>query len=111
MKVAQKDIVSISLNPVRGREQKGTRPAVVVSGNAFHISGLCLVCPLTTTLHHFEGDVIVKPDQHNNLNASSEILVGHLRSVSFERIVKKIGVINDTHLSEVFKGLDIVLDR
>lgn len=111
MRVAQRDIVNISLSPTRGREQRGVRPAVVISGNAFHASGLCVVCPLTTAIHSFEGDVILKPDPINNLKSISEVLVGHVRSVSFERINKKIGVIQENQLAAIFKGVDLVLDR
>ena len=111
MKVSQKDIVNISLNPTRGREQRGVRPAVVMSGDAFHVSGLCVICPLTTKLHKFEGDVILKPDPINTLKAESEVLVGHVRSVSLDRIIGKIGVIQAPQLESIFQGIDLVFDR
>ena len=111
MKVSQRDIVRISLNPVKGREQRGMRPAVVVSGNAFHVSGMCIICPLTSKIHNFVGDVILKPNPINRLDEPSEVLVGHVRSVSLERITKKIGVIQGLELENIFKGIDLIFDR
>ena len=111
MKVSQKDIVNISLGPTRGREQRGVRPAVVISGDAFHVSGLCVICPLTTKLHTFEGDVILKPDSINKLKAESEVLVGHIRSVSLDRINKKIGAVQTPQLESIFQGVDLIFDR
>ncbi len=112
MKVFQKDVVNISLNPTRGKEQRGVRPAIVISGNAFHVSGLCVVCPLTTKIHNFAGDIILKPDTANGLKAESEALVGHIRSVSIDRIhPKKLGVIQSPQLKNIFAGIDLVLDR
>jgi len=47
----QGDIVRIDLNPTRGHEQQGFRPALVVSNNTFNqfARGVALVCPITNT--------------------------------------------------------------
>ncbi len=111
MQVNQRDIVHVSLDPVKGREQRGTRPAVVISGNAFHTSGMCIICPLTSKIHNFVGDVVMHPSRVNNLDEISEVLVGHVRSVSQERIAKKFGVIEKHELEAIFNGLDLLLDR
>ncbi len=42
------DIYLVSLDPVLGREQQGTRPVIVVSPDHFHISGMALVVPVTS---------------------------------------------------------------
>ena len=39
------------------------------------------------------------------------MLVGHVRSVSLERITKKIGVIQERELENIFSGIDLVFDR
>jgi mRNA interferase ChpB len=41
------DIVRISLDPTLGTEQRGTRPALVVSANAFNALGMAMICPIT----------------------------------------------------------------
>lgn len=45
------EIWLVSLNPRKGREQKGTRPCLVVSTDAMNESafGTVIVCPITTT--------------------------------------------------------------
>jgi mRNA interferase MazF len=111
MKYSQRDIVYISLNPTKGREQRGKRPAVIISDDAFHESGLCIVCPLTSTIRKLPGNVVVKSDSANKLKNESEILVGHIRSVSQERITSKIGVIQKTQLEAMFQGIDLLCNR
>ena len=46
----QGDIITITFDPEAGHEQKGRRPALVVSKDLFNKStGLAIVCPLTNT--------------------------------------------------------------
>jgi len=44
------DFVSVSFDPQSGHEQKGRRPAIVVSNFLFNkATGLAIVCPITNT--------------------------------------------------------------
>ena len=44
------DFITISFNPQTGHEQKGRRPALVVSNDLFDKhTGLAIVCPITNT--------------------------------------------------------------
>jgi mRNA interferase ChpB len=41
------DIVMVSLDPAEGHEQKGMRPALVLSTSAFNALGVVMVAPIT----------------------------------------------------------------
>lgn len=41
------DIVSVNLDPIEGHEQRGLRPALVLSTSAFNALGVVLVAPIT----------------------------------------------------------------
>ena len=44
------DFITISFDPQSGHEQKGRRPALVVSNDLFNkATGLAIVCPITNT--------------------------------------------------------------
>ena len=46
----QGDIVYLDLDPQAGHEQRGRRPALVVSNNLFNrVNSLTMVCPITHT--------------------------------------------------------------
>ncbi len=50
----QGDIILINFNPQSGHEQKGQRPALVVSNRVFNkLTNLALVCPITQTERGF----------------------------------------------------------
>jgi mRNA-degrading endonuclease toxin of MazEF toxin-antitoxin module len=46
--IEEGSIVEIDIDDVRGREQRGRRPALVVSVTAFQAIGMAMVCPITT---------------------------------------------------------------
>lgn len=53
IKWTQGDIVYLNFDPQAGHEQKGRRPALVVSNNLFNrVSSLTMVCPITHTDRH-----------------------------------------------------------
>ena len=41
------DIVLVNLDPTEGHEQRGTRPALVLSTTTFNVLGVVLVAPIT----------------------------------------------------------------
>jgi len=59
--INQGDIIKINLNPTRGHEQSGLRPALVVSNNYFNTkTRLLLICPITNTDNGFPTNVKLK---------------------------------------------------
>ena len=51
---AQGDIILLEFDPRAGHEQRGRRPAIVVSNNTFNrFTNLALVCPITNTERGF----------------------------------------------------------
>ncbi len=106
----QGEIWYTDLNPTKGSEQAGLRPVVIVSGNLLnqHLSML-IVMPLTTRIKKYKGNPILLPSKKNGLTAESEILVFHIRSVSKERFVRKVGSIESDELARLIKTLNDIL--
>ena len=106
----QREIWYADLNPVKGSEQQGLRPVVIISGNVVNkYLKVVIVCPLTTKIKNFKGNIVLQPNAENGLSQTSEILTFHVRSVSKERLVKKIGTINVAELNELKDGLNDIL--
>jgi len=100
----------VNLNPIKGKEQRGLRPCLVVSGNSMNqYSGLAIVCPLTSVLKHYVGDVILSPNRENGLLERSEILVSQVRTVDQKRFQQRIGSIDPQQMKEVLRGIVLVL--
>lgn len=78
----QGDIVYLDFDPQAGHEQKGRRPALVVSNNLFNrVNSLTMVCPITHTDrghpfhirldHRTKTDGVVMCDQARMLDLNS----------------------------------------
>ncbi|MFY7944402.1 MAG: type II toxin-antitoxin system PemK/MazF family toxin [Crocinitomicaceae bacterium] len=99
-----------NLSPTVGNEQAGMRPLLIISGNLLNTYlNVVICCLLTTKIKNYKGNLVLNPDNVNNLSETSEVLTFHVRSVSKSRLVKKIGNVSKEELRLVKKCLDEIL--
>jgi len=106
----QGEIWNANLSPTKGSEQAGIRPVVILSGNLLnqHLN-IVICCPLTTQIKNYKGNIILQPNSENKLKKTSEILTFHIRSVSQERLIKKIGKISTQETEKIKHYLNEIL--
>lgn len=75
---ARGDIVWVNLNPARGSEQKGARPALVVSAQEFNKFGLVYIVPITSKQKGYPVEVPIY-----GARVRGAALTSHLRSVDW----------------------------
>ena len=106
----QAEIWEVYFDPVLGSEQGGRRPALIISGNLANTNlNTIIACPLTSKLKNYQGNLILKPNATNGLLKESEIMTIHIRSLSKERFLKKLGVISKSDFQIVKEGLDKII--
>lgn len=77
----QGDIVFLDFNPTKGHEQKGVRPAAVISTNVFNQNTkMVIVCPITSNEKEFPTHY--KLEDTKNIRGS--VLCEHIRSIDYE---------------------------
>lgn len=98
------------LNPVRGHEQAGRRPVLVVSVDPFNQSraDLVVVIPITSTLRNVPFHVVVQPPEGGLTNASA-LLCEAVRSISKDRLLTRWGSVNGATLAKVEDRLRVLL--
>ncbi|MCY3020737.1 MAG: type II toxin-antitoxin system PemK/MazF family toxin [Planctomycetota bacterium] len=98
------DFVALSFDPQSGHEQKGRRPALVVSNDLFNQrTGMAMVCPITNTDRRFPFHVPIPP----GLAVAGFVMVEQVKSVDFRsRQVTRIGIAPPRILDEVLAILD-----
>ena len=106
----QKDIFSAFLDSVIGSEQGGYRPVVIISGDFMNSKcSLRIVCPITSTIRNYPGSITVLPTDTNGIKNISEILVSQVKTISAEKLKKKVGKITEEQLEQIFFELNDVL--
>ncbi len=106
----QGEIWNVNFNPTRGSEQSGFRPALVISGDMINTYlKVIIVCPLTTKVRSFKGNLVLDPNAENGLKEQSEVLTFHMRSIAKERFVQRLGKIDKEDIEAVKSSLNDLL--
>lgn len=101
---SQGDFVSISFDPQAGHEQKGRRPALVVSVTAFNrATGLAICCPITNTDRKTPFHIGVPTAS----GLTGFVMCEQMKSVDYRaRSAKKIGTAPKEFLDDVLSVID-----
>ena len=106
----QGEIWMSDLNPVIGSEQAGRRPVVILSGNLMNkFLQVVITAPLTSKIKNYQGNPILKPSTINGLKVESELMVFHIRSISKDRLIEKIGDISKSELQTALSTLNDII--
>ena len=90
----------VSLNPTKGKEINKTRPCIVISPNEMTALSTVLVAPMTTKGFDFPCRIKCKFKNKNGL-----ILLDQIRAVDKTRLVKKLGLIDESTQIELCNSL------
>jgi mRNA interferase MazF len=106
---ARGDIWTVDLNPFRGHEQAGVRPALVVSVDPFNQgpAGLVIVVPLTTRDRRIRAHVPIDPPE-GGLVQRSFAMCEAIRSIAKERLGRRWGAGTVLTMRAVEDGLRIL---
>ena len=98
------DFVALTFDSQSGREQRGRRPALVVSNDLFNKhTGLCIACPVTNSRRDYPFHVSIPDDG----DVTGVVMVEQVKSIDFRaRSVKHIGPAPPAVLDEVLSLLD-----
>lgn len=108
---ARGEIWVTDLDPTRGREQRGTRPALVVSADPLNHgpAQLVVIVPLTTTERGIPVHVRIEAP-NGGVRETSFAMCEAVRSVSKDRLARKWGTVDAPTMRVVDDRLRIVLD-
>ena len=104
------DVWDADFDPIRGHEQAGRRPAIILSTDRYNqgYSELVFVAPLTRTDRGIPWHVPVNPPE-GGLTFPSFVLCDQLRVFSTERLIRHLGRVSDAVLRDIEDKLRILL--
>ncbi len=105
----QGDIVFLDFNPVKGHEQAGIRPAVVISTNTFNQNTkMVILCPITSNNKEFPTHYQLE----DTINVHGSVLCEHIRSIDYEiRNLKFVEKLSDNDLLSIITLLDACIEE
>jgi mRNA interferase MazF len=97
------------LNPVRGREQAGFRPVLILSQDVFNQRSGTVIATAITSQPQRAGFPLTLELESAGLPKRSWIKISQIRTLSIERIGKKIGGVSPEELNQVIEGLNEII--
>ena len=108
----QNEIWLINLDPTIGAEIKKIRPAIIINDNALGKLPLKIIVPLTDWKDNFSiapWMIQIKPSNQNGLTKISSVDCFQIRSVSQQRFVRKIGIIDNETQERIKSAISKIL--
>lgn len=106
------EIWLINLDPTVGAEIKKSRPAVILNVDEVGVLPLRVIVPITTWKEHYSQApwlVKIEPTKQNGLDQTSAADAFQIRSLSTERFIHSIGIIDSETFFPILEAVQIVL--
>lgn len=103
----------VDLDPTKGAEIQKKRPAIIVNDDSLGRLPLKIIVPITDWKDNYQVApwmVKIEPNKTNGLSKDSCADCFQVRSLSQERLSKKLGNINATTLQDIKEALKKVFD-
>lgn len=109
-RILRGDIYWGDLNPVRGQEQAGLRPVVIISQDVFNErSGTVIAMAITSQEQRAGFPLTFELPDSITLPKHSWVKISQIRTLSVERLGDKIGQIPLEILSQIVDGLNEII--
>ena len=112
MEIIRGEIVVANLEPVRGSEQGGVRPVLIIQNDILNkYAPTTIIAPITSKIYtkEYPTNVIIKKEGFK-MKLDSTILLNQIKTIDKRRIIKKIGSLDNSTMNKVDKAIKISLD-
>jgi mRNA interferase MazF len=104
-RVLRGEVYWADLNPVRGREQAGLRPVLVISHEALSRHSGTVIALAITSQPQRAGFPLTHAVEGLRLPKTSWVKITQIRTLSVERLGRRIGVLSADEVDRIVEGL------
>jgi mRNA interferase MazF len=108
-RILRGDVRWADLNPVRGHEQAGQRPVLVLSHDVFNDRSGTVIAVAITSQEPRAGFPLTLESKATGLKRRSWIKISQIRTLSVDRIGARLARASDEELARVVDGLSEIL--
>jgi len=110
-RILRGDVRWAELNPVRGHEQAGRRPVLILSHNIFNQRSGTVIAMALTSQPQRAGFPLTYPIKSGQLKKPSWVKISQIRTLSVERIGKKLGTVEPEQMAEIIDGFNQIVGK
>ena len=108
-RILRGDIVWADLNPTKGHEQTGLRPVLILSHDVFNERSGTVIAVALTSRPQRAGFPLNLELESPRLPKKSWAKISQIRTLSVQRLAKKIGRASPEELNLVIEGLNEII--
>ena len=108
-RILRGDILWADLDPTRGHEQAGFRPVLVISQDVFNQRSGTVIALAITSQEPTAGFPLTLELSSKSLPKRSWVKISQIRTLSIERLGKKIGSASPEELDQIIEGLNEIV--
>jgi mRNA interferase MazF len=108
-RILRGDIRWADLNPVRGRAQAGARPVLILSHDVFNERSGTVIAVATTSQEPRAGFPLTLESKAAGLGKRSWIKISQIRTLSVDRIGRRLARASEEELARVLDGLNEIV--
>ena len=108
-RILRGDIIWADLNPVKGREQEGLRPVLILSQDVFNERSRTVIAVALTSQFQHAGFPLTLELTSPHLPRRSWVKISQIRTLSVERLGKKIGRASPEEIDQIIEGLNEII--
>ena len=111
MEIKRGDIVLVDFEPVKGSEQGGIRPSVIIQNDIYNkYSPTTTVAPITSKIFKKEYPTNVTLNKTDSkLNLDSTVLLNQIKTIDKRRIIKRISHLDNFSMKKIDLAIRISL--
>jgi mRNA interferase MazF len=109
-KILRGDIIWADLNPTKGSEQSGERPVLILSHDVFNNKSGTVIAVALTSQEQRAGFPLTLELTGKQFPKRSWIKISQIRTLSVQRLGKKLGQISSEELDKVIEGLNEIIN-
>jgi mRNA interferase MazF len=110
-RILRGEIYWVDLNPVRGHEQAGYRPVVIISHDVFNQRSGTVIALAITSQPQRAGFPLTFELKSGDLPKQSWVKMSQVRTLSISRLKDKIGHVDPEELERLIEGLNEIIAR
>jgi mRNA interferase MazF len=108
-RILRGDVRWAALSPVRGHEQGGRRPVLILSHDVFNERSGTVIAVAMTSQQPRAGFPLTLESQADGLTKPSWIKISQVRTLSVDRIGRRLARASEEELARVLEGLNEIL--